>query len=75
MITMKCEVLKVSKKVSKAGRDYNQVILGMPGYEKMSCFLDERLVPDFVEGKTLQVNFDLTIRNWKPDLRIIGVVK
>lgn len=76
MFKMHCEVLKVSQKISKAGKQYNQVILGLPGqYEKISMFLPEALIPDFVEGKRLEVEFEVTFRNWRPDLRIKGVVK
>ena len=69
-----CRVISVSKRVSKAGREYVSVTLGFPGYEKSSFFLDERLVPDFVEGKDVLVEFDLTFKNFKPDLKIKGVV-
>jgi len=72
---IKCHVISVSKRVSKSGRDYVSVTLGFPGFEKSSFFLDERLVPDFVEGKDVLVEFDLTFKNFKPDLKIKGVVK
>lgn len=73
---MQCEVLKVSKKVSKAGNEYNQVILGVLGkYEKISMYLPDELVPDFVEGKTLIVEFEVNFMNWRPYIRIKGVVK
>jgi len=70
-----CRVISVSKRISKAGKEYVSVTLGFPGFEKCSFFLDERLVPDFVEGKDVLVEFDLTFKNFKPDLKIKGVVK
>jgi len=70
-----CRVISVSKRISKAGKEYVSVTLGFPGFEKCSFFLDERLLPDFVEGKDLLVEFDLTFKNFKPDLKIKGIVK
>jgi len=70
-----CRVISVSKRISKAGKEYVSVTLGFPGYEKSSFFLDERLVPDFVEGKDVLVEFELTFKNFRPDLKIKGVVK
>lgn len=75
MFTMKCEVLNVSNKISKAGKPYNLVTLGLPGYQRMSLFLAEQLVPDFIEGKMLEIQFAISIKNFRPDLRITGVVK
>ncbi len=75
MIKINCEILKIMRKTSKEGKPYNQVLLGLPGYEKASFFLPERLVPDCIEGKKFDVEFSLTFKNWKPDLRIIGIAK
>jgi len=72
---IKCHVISVSRRVSKNGKDYVSVTLGFPGFEKCSFFLDERLVPDFVEGKDVLVEFELTFKNFKPDLKIKGVVR
>lgn len=75
MFSMKCEVLKVSQKISQKGKPYNLVTLGLPGYQRLSMYLMEQLVPDFVEGLILEIQFAITVKDFKPDLRITGVVK
>lgn len=67
-------VLSVEKKVSKKGNDFNLVTLAGLGFN-FSTFLDERLVPDFLEGKTLRVKGRIEWRNGRPDVRILGVVE
>jgi len=61
--------------MSKAGKEYISVILGMPGYEKYSTFLPREFFHDFVPHTTVNVKFDVSFRNWQPQLKIIGVEK
>jgi len=77
MLTVaKVEVLRVSPKVSKAGKDYNLVTLFDWGSkEKFSTFLPEELIPDIYEGATLSLELEVGFRNWKPEIRIRKVIK
>lgn len=77
MLTIaRVEVLRVSPKVSKGGKDYNLVTLfDWDSKEKFSTFLPEELVPDMYEGATVQLELEVGFRNWKPEIRIKRVIK
>lgn len=65
-------VLKVSRKVSKAGKDFNIVTILLPNYDKLDLFVSDEYLPDDFEGKIFQVKIEIGVRNWKPDIKIVG---
>jgi len=59
--------LKISKKISKAGKEYNIGLFGItvgPFQKKFRFFLPEKLVADILEGKKYEVELYLDSDNF-----------
>lgn len=66
-----CEVIKVESGVGRAsGKAYNKLTVGLPGFEKASFFIDEKMVPDFFEGMKVEIEFEIYFKNWLPQFKI-----
>lgn len=59
-------VVNFSKKWSKDGKTFNTVEIGVVGIGSMQFTVDERIVPDFIEGETISLDLGIGASKGKP---------
>lgn len=64
-------VVAVSKKFTKGDKTYNIIEGVAPGLGIFKQFVDEKLIPDVIEGEQVKANFEVSIdRNFNFALRL-----
>ena len=62
-------IVVCSKKWEKDGKVFNTITFSIFGLGSCSFTVDERLIPDLVDGQKVKVNLDLGISNNKPYIK------
>lgn len=60
-----------SKKWEKDGRTFNTVTLSVLGLGAMDFTVDERIVPDFIDGQSLSLELGIGVSKNKPYVKPI----